>query len=732
MPIKTILLFLIVGINFCSAQDTTLVLSPSMFDKTYQEIWLAPKEGWLYKSGNDTIWARKEIDLTGWRAFKPTELSVKDADQNGRLEGWFRIKIKLDNGFTSMPLFMEMGSWMATDLYIDGKYIASTGSTGINGKPYEEHKWIAEIDPTFPVPLLGGQEYILALHVVDFVSDFNYRQLKSQSIQAATANLNVLININGPNSQPVSISFRLKWIAFQYVCLAVCAILCILFWLLLFQNKKESILLSIALYATFFTLANYCRIHVDTTYGLSFISVSLYSYAAGLFGGLFGVMGIIFISNLLKKVLTAPLKIIFFSIFFCTLLTTTFPNQPLILVSVVLMIIPIIYLISTSYSKLKGAQWAVVVGLGLTLTWAILFTYNGVKYQHDTFPFPFFYIYLGGLYLSFPLSLLVYVSIRFKEILTDIQNKAQQVVLLSVEKRENAIKQQRILEEEVAKQTIEIRTAFEYLKSTQSQLIQSEKMASLGELTAGIAHEIQNPLNFVNNFSEVNTELIAEMKAEIEKGNYDEVKALAKDVEENEQKINHHGKRAGDIVKGMLQHSRTSSGVKEPTNINTLADEYLRLAYHGLRAKDKSFNANMKTDFDESIGNITVVPQDIGRVILNLITNAFYAVTEKQKHASTSSAGQPFEPTVSVSTHHSLSSREGRGEVIIKVKDNGNGIPQKILDKIFQPFFTTKPTGQGTGLGLSLSYDIVKAHGGELRVETREGVGSEFVISIPA
>jgi len=258
------------------------------------------------------------------------------------------------------------------------------------------------------------------------------------------------------------------------------------------------------------------------------------------------------------------------------------------------------------------------------------------------------------------------------------------------------------------------------LKSTQSQLVQSEKMASLGELTAGIAHEIQNPLNFVNNFSEVNKELLAEMNIEMEKGNYDEVKEIAKDVSENEEKINHHGKRADAIVKGMLQHSRSSSGVKEPTDINALADEYLRLSYHGLRAKDKSFNATMKTDFDESIGNINIIPQDIGRVILNLITNAFYAVDERKKLGIT----EGYEPTVVVST------KKSGDKISIVVKDNGNGIPQKVLDKIFQPFFTTKPTGQGTGLGLSMSYDIVKAHGGEIKVETIEGEGSEFIIQL--
>jgi signal transduction histidine kinase len=270
------------------------------------------------------------------------------------------------------------------------------------------------------------------------------------------------------------------------------------------------------------------------------------------------------------------------------------------------------------------------------------------------------------------------------------------------------------------KQKKKVEETLAELKSTQSQLIQSEKMASLGELTAGIAHEIQNPLNFVNNFSEVNSELIAEMKEEIEKGNLDGIKNIATDIEANEQKIKHHGKRADAIVKNMLQHSRTSSGQKEPTDINALADEYLRLAYHGLRAKDKSFNATTKTDFGENIGTVNIIPQDIGRVILNLINNAFYAVDEKKKLNQ-----QGYEPTVSVST------RRNNGKVEINVKDNGNGIPQKVLDKIFQPFFTTKPTGQGTGLGLSLSYDIVKAHGGELKVETKEGEGSNFIIHLP-
>jgi len=295
------------------------------------------------------------------------------------------------------------------------------------------------------------------------------------------------------------------------------------------------------------------------------------------------------------------------------------------------------------------------------------------------------------------------------------------VVYAIVQKQSRHLKKQNVMiEEKVQHRTKELKNSLEELKSTQAQLIQQEKMASLGELTAGIAHEIQNPLNFVNNFSEVNKEMIDEAAEEIDNGNYDEVKNILNDIKDNSEKINHHGKRADAIVKGMLQHSRASTGKKEPTDINALADEYLRLSFHGMRAKDKSFNAEIKTDFDASIGKINVVPQDIGRVLINLFNNAFYAIGERRKVE-----GERYVPAVTVIT------QKLNDKIEIKVADNGTGIPQKVVDKIFQPFFTTKPTGQGTGLGLSLSYDIIKAHGGEIKVESKEGEGSEFIILLP-
>ena len=303
--------------------------------------------------------------------------------------------------------------------------------------------------------------------------------------------------------------------------------------------------------------------------------------------------------------------------------------------------------------------------------------------------------------------------------------------------------------QELTLQKDELELALKELKSTQSQLIQSEKMASLGELTAGIAHEIQNPLNFVNNFSEVSNELIDELKAEKLKSQEQRDEGLENeilsDISLNLEKILYHGKRADAIVKGMLQHSRISSGQKELTDVNALCDEYLRLSFHGLRAKDKSFNADFKTDFDELLnadkfgkGKINIIPQDIGRVLLNLFNNAFYACTERKKNAANAFMNKlsgeeqksllpdSYSPTVWVKT------KKENNSVFITVSDNGSGIPQEVIDKIFQPFFTTKPTGEGTGLGLSLSYDIIKAHGGELKVESKQSEGSTFIIQLPA
>jgi two-component system, NtrC family, sensor kinase len=305
----------------------------------------------------------------------------------------------------------------------------------------------------------------------------------------------------------------------------------------------------------------------------------------------------------------------------------------------------------------------------------------------------------------------------------------------SLEENDRLVREQnKVLEEKVHERTTELETSLETLKATQNQLIQSEKLANLGELTAGISHEIQNPLNFVTNFSELSVDLVKDLKDELAKPTIDKayIDELFADLASNQEKIKHHGRRASSIVKGMLEHSRASTGIREHIDINQLADEYLRLSYHGLRAKDKTFNAEFKTDFADSLPKIAVIPQDLGRVLLNLINNAFYAVNERRQSPQPPE-GEHYVPTVTVSTHLAASpSGTGGAQIIIKVKDNGTGMPESVKIKIFQPFFSTKPTGEGTGLGLSLAYDIVtKGHGGTLAVESTEGVGTTFTLTLP-
>jgi signal transduction histidine kinase len=709
---KILLLFLFLGINFCKAQDTTVVLSTKMFDKTSQQLLLAAKDGWIFKQGNDTAWAKKDLDISGWKKLKPTEISAKLADKNGRAEGWFRIKIKPDSSFRNESFGFSISSWAAVDLYVDGKLISSYGNKGVNGKPFEEQR--KTFNPPVTVNLIPGNEYIIALHFVDYVAPLPPRRLKSED-----ASLQYFISL----SSPKHISFVVKSIIQEYTYLtiwvAVCAILSILFWLLYFQNRNEKNLRLIAVCASCFALGMFFEAR-QSALGISYDSYTVYSLSTSLFVEASLIIMPFLLVKIFKRKLSRPLKIFLFilSIVFITdLFVSNTTGNILIGVSVLSIIVICLYYIISSWKKLKGAQWAIVTGLLLSLFFILLFFFITIFYP-SIVP-QYFLLFLSGFILSFPLSLLVYVAMRFKEFIKEVQQNAKRVVQLSEEKKEHALNQQKILQEEVNRQTAEIRTTLDNLKSAQSQLIQSEKMASLGELTAGIAHEIQNPLNFVNNFSDVNKELLQELKEEADKGNIEDVKAIADNVIGNEEKINHHGRRADAIVKGMLQHSRKSSGQKEETDINALADEYLRLSYHGLRAKDKNFNAEIKTDFDESIGKINVIPQDIGRVLLNLFNNAFYAVNEQKtlNHVS-------YNPTVSVKTE------KCDDKIYITVKDNGKGIPQKIIDKIFQPFFTTKPTGEGTGLGLSLSYDIIKAHGGEIKVESKEGEGSVFIIQL--
>ena len=685
-----------------------------MLDEYHQVIPLTAVKGWVFKEGNDLDWAKRDFSASDWKKFNPPELTIKNADKTGRLEGWFRIRVRLDSTFQHVPIGIQMGRWAATDVYIDGRHIVSSGNTGLNGEPYVESRFFRE--PPTDVDLIPGADYLIAIHLVDYSSPLRNTLLKSEILLTGFRNL---LEVTLPWSQAKDLNNVREAYIYWTIWVSVQVVLALTFWFLYFQNRSAKALLLVSISNTCLAIAILLHSFFNDSEGLTFITWAAFRYLLATFYAFTSATVILFLVVAFRIRASRSLILLVVLISVSGTINEYFFYDKLSPLLAILFLLISSYVIVSSWKNLKGAQWALVVGILSSFIWNIFFAVKLAKY-HPVYPFPFYFVYATGIFLSIPLSQLVWVAMRFNEVLAEVKLNANKVVHLNEEKKEQALKQQKVLEEEVARQTIELRTAFDNLKSTQSQLIQSEKMASLGELTVGIAHEIENPLNFVNNFSELNNELLAELNAEIKNGNFEEVKNIAKLVTENQEKINHHGKRADGIVKGMLQHSRSSDGQKELTDLNNLAEKYLRLAYHGIRAKDKSFSAKFETDFDVSLRKINVASQDIGSVILNLINNAFYAVSEKKKRMD-----DWYEPTVIVST------KKLDGKIELSVRDNGNGIPGAIKEKIFQPFFTTKPTGQGTGLGLSLSYDIVKAHAGEIRVETTEGQGSEFTVQLP-
>jgi signal transduction histidine kinase len=683
------------------AQDSPITVSAGAIAKQ-NLFYLNDTSGWVYKTGNDAAYALAFYNTAGWKRLKPFDVTRQLADKDGNMEGWFRIKLVPDSSFINNSLnliFTFIGG--RQEVYIDGKLVGSYGRTNSEKRSFQN---VNNAIPLVPGMMQPGKPSVIAVHFKNKLPSFPLNLIYTDN------DLKLYIELKGPE-----IYDRLDHYSFYAVLwVTACTVLAVLFWLLAFQNRQEKNLWLIAACTSCFSISAY-TFYAETVMLPLFMSKVTIDVITLTSNGLIIILMVILTARIFTHKVPRFVRgciIAFASMDAYAIFGTYYPNVAYISAIIGGLII-LFYYVITCWKKIKGSQWAIVLGILCAAFFGTIY------FMYMIFLVPSTFLILSIAFLALPVSLLVYVSLRFREIINEVRINASRLVQVTEEKRQHALNQQKILQEEVDNQTADLRSTLDNLKSTQSQLIQSEKMASLGELTAGIAHEIQNPLNFVNNFSDVNKELLEELKAEADKGNIDEVKSIANDVIDNSEKINHHGKRADAIVKGMLQHSRSSTGVMEPTDINALADEYLRLAYHGLRAKDKDFNATMKTDFDNGIGKINIIPQDIGRVLLNLYNNAFYAVAEKKKQQP-----ENYEPTVSVST------KKLDNKITINVSDNGNGIPQKIVDKIFQPFFTTKPTGQGTGLGLSLSYDIIKAHGGEIKVETDEGEGTAFIIQL--
>jgi len=690
-------------------------------------------KSWKYQAGDQSVWATPEFDDRNWSPINPTGDIINDLPQliPGKI-CWFRLTFDAGS-LTDLELGLLLKQTGASEIYLDGKLIHRLGVVS----QYADS--IKAYDPYFkPVSLILNSNGVHVLAV---------RYVLQPGLRYTTMfeNHNLALNIRLfylKDAIKVFSDYSSVINGFLLYMSGFCFLLFFLHMAFYLFYPQQTGNLFFSLYAIIFLLFNV----IQYFYFLRDINLSSKFYLGNLAMDL-RIFGNLVLLTALYAIFQRPKdKVYWFMISFS-------------LLSIFLNIKP--YDIGW---KIGGANMELFVGIGIMRCAFFGFRQKkrgaGILLAGAIGFFIFFSVFFSDIltakeflwnlplkriifyvlsFISIPIATSIVLGLDFaftnrslSEKLKEVEDLSEKNIRQEKEKQELLAAQNETLEMQVQERTNELTKSLQELKSTQAQLVQSEKMASLGELTAGIAHEIQNPLNFVNNFSEVNKELLHEMKTEIDKGNLAEVKLMANDIIDNEEKISHHGKRADAIVKSMLQHSRVSGGQKEMTDVNILADEYLRLAYHGLKAKEKSFNCTIETDFDPAIGKVNIIPQDIGRVLLNLYNNAFYAVNEKMK-----TAGEDYEPKVKIRTRLIPATenpliRQFANSLIISVSDNGPGIPDPIKEKIFQPFFTTKPTGQGTGLGLSLSYDIIKAHGGTIKVDSVEGEGSEFTIQLPA
>jgi len=703
--------FIFIWLCFTStsfAQEEVTELSADMF-QTHQRLGLASLDGWLYNEGSNLNWAQKEVDISDWKAFKPTDLSTDLADSNGRVEGWFRLTLKLDSSFEGIPLAISRNLWAATDIYINGALFHSFGDTG---NPYTAYN--PTLKYPIPIDLKIGKIYTFAVHFVDYETTFTQRELRLMPRY-----LEQLINLTGPKYQlNVTENIRSAYI-FGTLSTSICFLLFFLFWLLVFLNPEQKIFKLIAWLATFTLLAacsSFFAYFYDLSYGEEklryFINISLQPIST--------IFGVLILEWILTKRISSFVKIVVVIMMFSNLVAHLFSISLPFGISFAIFLGYFVKLLYDYKNQITGANWAIV--------WAVFFSVMAAtiyitihKYSLDLYN-EYDKLMTSLLLLGSPLFLLTYVSIRFKETLNSVKKEAKKVLTITEEKKELLFNQNLNLEKQVNKRTRELKNSLVQLQATQDQLVQQEKLASLGQLTAGIAHEIKNPLNFVTNFSEVSVEMIDEVREELNAISPEPKEALEilNDIELNLKKIHEHGMRADSIVKSMLQHSRGGNGEMEPVALNLLVKEYVNLCFHGMRASKKPINVDLIYELDETIGDVPLITEDFSRVIINLCNNAFDAMREKAEKSEEKAEKHASKLTI-------RTKKDGK-IVYLDIEDNGLGIPEQMKDKILQPFFTTKKGTQGTGLGLSITNDIIKAHGGSLNVESEIGIKTKFTI----
>ena len=732
------------------AQENVVVLSTDMF-QSHQRLYLATLDGWKFHQGNDPNWARPDVDVSEWQSLNPTEISNEMEDESGRIEGWFHLTFVLDDSFHDIPIAISRDLWAATDLYINGELYHSFGNTG---NPYSAYNPVLKY-PT-PINLQVGEAYSLAIHFVDYQTTFTQREL-----QLKPQNLTRFINLTGPEYlQRVTDDIRSAHV-YGTLSMSISFLLFILFWFLAFLNPEQKIFKWIAWMSTVILLSGLASFY-HYFYELNYDEEKLRFFFLILLLPISTLSCLFILEYALLSKITRTSLLIAVSVFIANPFAHYFSISLPFGIFYMMMVGYFVYLVYSNWNQISGAKWSIVASMIFpviaTTVYIVIHKYSiDVYNEYDK-------MFNALITLGAPLFLLAYVSVRFREILDDVTSESEKVLHVTEEKKELLFNQNVILEKQVEDRTKELKQSLADLKATQSQLIQQEKLASLGQLTAGIAHEIKNPLNFVNNFSELSVELVEQTKEELlgvsenvseeDREKISEALTILEDIKSNVSKIHIHGTRADSIVKAMLQHSRTSDGKKESTDLNALVKEYVNLSFHGMRAGKNPINVDLEFDLDESIREVPLIAEDFSRVIVNLANNAFDACSEKLSAIGdrrSAIGGQPlvdgdakkdaYAPKVRITTK--LIANSGHPELVggqqptansrwlIAIEDNGHGIPDSIKDKIFQPFFTTKKGTEGTGLGLSLSYDIIKAHGGELTVTSIPNEKTVFSLKIP-
>lgn len=729
------------------AQDTSILLRGHMFDDD-RTLDLSAFNGWSFKAGDDPDYALPRLDTRDWIQVRPDTLTFAQVSSDGTLNGWLRLRFRPDSLAVSNIKALQINNWAPMSIYLDGKLILQYRMGDPESRFYGNNNAYANKLNILDEPLFANKEHVLAIHIEDYASNY---------LEGLWGDLNFPV-IHNLRLVHTDLQDELAQRNYFQIILATCLVLLFIVYMFIWLlTARDSTIRTIMIIAGLLSIDYlYYSILILDLLPISPFVHGIYTRLEYIIllsiPGLFPyLLNHVLARNTQHWTVVPPISLVIFGIFFI-LAPSLYANTSAIFSLILYGVLVLLLLILTiRFHRAIDRRNIVIVFTVFIYTLAVYG--NAILrtlYEVETSSLTFALDLISG--ITLPLGLLYYVATRYSSTLSDLRDRIVEIGQLSEHKLLAEREKQRLIEEqneqlekEVAERTRELEDqrdtvlaahkdleqAMENLQSAQEQLVQQEKLASLGQLTAGIAHEIKNPLNFVNNFSSVSLELVDEAADEVEKvmeisDSRVFISDTLSDIKFNLTKILDHGTRADRIVKSMLQHSRGGSGKVSQVDLNAVLKEYVNLSYHGMRASAKPIQCEVAYNFDDSVGEVTMVGEDISRVILNLCNNAFDAMYDKFEQGSGKLPdGSPYRPKLVVHT-----SRSGK-KVTIQVEDNGPGIPPDIKDKILQPFFTTKKGTEGTGLGLSISFDIIKAHGGDIKIISTPGHTTSFIVTIP-